>query len=280
MRKFLTEGSGADAFGPQQHLAIEASEALEAEIEEIVRSDFQPDTFEEIREERIMTWTDSHPIRSMNFTRESVVMLLADKAVMPEGLMESVASFQDIAFDLSGRLRLFGSQLPRQLAWQIELSKSELFDHEWMQNADAHIESIAVSVDDITTVVDELPDLVAREREIAFEEISRQRLDTLEALSSEREIVLDALTEQREATIAELRKERIAVVDALKAERQATLEDAEAMVIRAVDASGPRFNAVVDHIVWRVIQLVVAAVILAPVVVWIYSRILPRRRTS
>jgi hypothetical protein len=70
MRHFFTTGAGRNAFGPLQSIAVEASEALERAVGEVVASVTVSGDAPE-GEQIVRAWEDSHPITSMEFLRET-----------------------------------------------------------------------------------------------------------------------------------------------------------------------------------------------------------------
>ena len=77
MGDFFTTGAGRDAFGPLQSIAVEASEALERAVGEVIAS-VTVSGDAPWGERTVRAWADSHPITSMEFLRETTASEFAD----------------------------------------------------------------------------------------------------------------------------------------------------------------------------------------------------------
>lgn len=287
MRGFFTEGPGSEVFGAQQGIAIEAVETLEREISGIAKTCAKEAEYEAWRESVLVPWVEVHPIDSLQIVRFSIVPRFAEEARTGANMFGALGSIEEIAFDLSGRLRFLASELPRQIAWEFELAKQDLLEEEAVRSALADLtrasesaERAVEAVDRMVVVVEGMPALVTAEREAAMEQVQAERMSVLEwaeaeranmveTIAAERSIALDTLVAQVDRMLDTVHSERAEILEAVTRERNAAIRDLE-----------PTLEEAIDHLVWRVLQILAAAIVLSPILVWIYGRILRPRRVS
>jgi hypothetical protein len=198
MRDFFTMGAGRDAFGPLQSIAVEASEALERAVGEVIASMMVSGDAPE-GERIVRAWADSHPITSMEFLRETTASEFAD--VLGQQQAGGLAVLGDLAMqatDLSERLKYYAAAMPKQMRWQSKLVLLELLDEADVEGFLGNVGSIDRSAFRLAEFADTVPALVGDQAAFAVDallaslrEVNRQRLETLEALTAERIAVME-----------------------------------------------------------------------------------------
>ncbi len=231
MRDFFTMGAGRDAFGPLQSIAVEASEALERAVGEVIASMMVSGDAPE-GERIVRAWADSHPITSMEFLRETTASEFAD--VLGQQQAGGLAVLGDLAMqatDLSERLKYYAAAMPKQMRWQSKLVLLELLDEADVEGFLGNVGSIDRSAFRLAEFADTVPALVGDQAAFAVDallaslrEVNRQRLETLEALTAERIAVME-----------QVGNELIAMMDQVAAIADSTLRRAPVAADEVVD---------------------------------------------
>ena len=244
MRDFFTTGAGRDAFGPLQSIAVEASEALERSVGELVASVTLSGDAPEV-EPLVRAWADSHPITSMEFLRETTASEFAD--VLGQDQAGGLAVLGNLAMqatDLSERLKYYAAAMPKQIRWQAELVLLELLDEADIEEFLGNVESIDRSALRLADVADTVPALVGDQAAFAIDALSDELLASLREVDRQRIETLDALT-----------RERIAVMDQLDNELIAMMEQLAALADGTIRRTPGALNDVVDYAFRRALVL-------------------------
>jgi len=164
--------------------------ALEAELDRIIllaTGGAAPDKLGKMDE-----WARENPMR-LNFTRPSVTATVAAQMTEKQvGGLAVAGNLDSRMEDVTDRLTIYASILPKQVRWQAEVVVSKA------------IEEI---FDDIRLLTAEIAAILAGER-----------VAVLEGVAAEREIVLAEVDRQRTETLAFVREERLALTADLVAE--------------------------------------------------------------
>ena len=285
MTRFFESGAGRDLFGEQQPLALDASRGLQTRIEALARSIARDPEMPRARG-ALTDWVEENPIESLLFARDSPTPLLADLVGGEKrGAFAVVGSLGESVTDISSRISIYAETMPKQARWQAQLVMEQLVGEDELAEsilALRSLTSLEAQLSEAMLLVDDLPGLVAGERELILSVlqaerailtrfIEEQRLETFEFVQGERAAVLDSVHEQRVETIEELRVERVAII-----------EEIRSMSGELIDQSEQRAERLIDHLVLRLAQLVVALALIAGLFVLIVVVILrrPRRAAS
>ncbi|MEE9470286.1 MAG: hypothetical protein V3W32_01100, partial [Gemmatimonadota bacterium] len=176
MGDFFTTGAGRDAFGPLQSIAVEASEALERAVGEVIAS-VTVSGDAPWAERTVRAWADSHPITSMEFLRETTASEFADVLGQDQaGGMAVLGSLAMQATDLSERLKYYAAAMPKQIRWQSELVVLELLDQPDVEEFLGNVESIDRSALRLADFGDTVPALVGDQAAFAIDALSAELL--------------------------------------------------------------------------------------------------------
>ncbi|NBD08685.1 MULTISPECIES: chemotaxis protein [Corallococcus] len=188
--------------------------------------------------ERVRTWARQHPLTGPLVTRESTTGLLASVTeVSGGGLLSTAAGLVEDTRDLTARVDLYASSLPRQARWQAELVADDAMRAPNIQSALAELGRTVDLLERVGAVAANTPALIDRERRAV-----------LDALHAERLGLQDFVTGERQAVLADVGQERQAVVDALHAERIATLQQLDGLARGWVDHAFDRLGPLVDRV--------------------------------
>jgi hypothetical protein len=233
MRQFFTVGSGNSFFGDQQAIAVRTAQKIESIFKDYGDDAQQVARFENL-EARLEEWASSHPIEGSLYDRTSIIPYLKEFQVdIDQGVVGSV---QEIAVDvraLSTHLNLFAAQIPREARWHGEYLLAEM-------DAEARLDEIEA---DAARVTDALGRVMAQieSGELAID---------IKALRSLHSDILRL--EQR------IGEERALVLDEVSRQRIETLARIDALVERSLAEASSSATDLVDHLVWRAIQLLAA----------------------
>jgi hypothetical protein len=125
--------------------------------------------------------------------------------------------------------------------------------------------------------------MAGKARQLAIQDVDRQRLAAESFVIGERERLADEMTQQRIGAIADLRGERLAATADLRAERQIVLDAVHAEKVGAMsdlrELSQQTLNdfdrssrRLADHLFWRALELVLLTLSLSFIGAWILLR--------
>jgi hypothetical protein len=199
--------------------------------------------------------------------RDSIVPNFADRASGLGGdVFDTLGTFEQIAVAMEKNVSLHANTLPSLSRWQ-----AELVVHDLLHRTD--VEQMFQTFGDVSGLIQDVPGLVdqiaaeasaiaASEREIVLDDVERQRLHTLDVLSEEVETTRQLLVEELETTrrfVTETREE--------------ALVQADEILERAVVQLEQPILRVVDHVLLRLLQGLLVALVALPFVLRIYRRI-------
>jgi hypothetical protein len=247
MRQFYdVGGAGEDRFGPHQAIAVEGIRAVETQIDSAVMANQPTEVYERFHN-FVYNWADSHHLNDLYLRRsvgEAALTQLSDDR--PQG-MAQLGTLTEFASDAQHMSLMLATYIPKEVRWQSELLIGSLADTTRLSPVLAAVDSMAV-LQALTDLLEQTPGLIAEERAALFREVSRERLAILENLERQRiatlQAAVDLINSERESTVRE--------VSALIASERGAITDAIADSKAAI-MDGSR--GVIDHIVWRVIQV-------------------------
>ncbi len=228
------------AEGTTPGLLAEAQRALgdmESQVEALWREVSGREDVSNARSQ-VHAWAAEHPLTGPLVTRESTAPLLASVVeASGGGLLKQAAGLLEDTRDITARVDLYASSLPRQARWQAELVAADAMNAPALRSAMAELARTVDILDRVGGVAASTPALVARERTAV-----------LEALSQERRSLQDFVSSERQAVMAGVGRERVAVLEALHAERVAALQQVDGLAMGWVDHAFDRAGRLVDRV--------------------------------
>ncbi len=290
MQELFATGAGSTAFGPFQADVTAVSGKLAAQMREISSSiTVSPEATDRLERDVVEAWVVTHPIRDLTFVRESPIARLMEYARERGSTLQSIATIEEVLGSFSQQLRVYFTDLPRQVRGEIELLRAEVLPPELATAVLADMRLTAAAVDRAASVAELMPGLVRDERAAVLNEIQRQRILLVAAFAAERETVVallrQAVTFERDLMLRSVEVQRLATLEWATSERRAAVDALREELAGAVTTlRGERAavmqesRAIANAILLRLVMFVVAAVVLAPLVAHVYARVWPRRR--
>jgi hypothetical protein len=276
-RDFFETGLADDAFGEYQHIPIATSHAVLDEIESIARA-LAPNDFDRMKG-TIEDWVAQNPIDNLLFNRQSTAPLTA-AALGPasSSALSAVGSMSDEVRDLSARLSVYNEIIPRMARWQAgilltaEAGGASII--EALRDIEIHargVQDIAAFLDSTQVFIDSLPNLISSERQAVMNDITRERIAVMREISALLNLTLEAID-----------RERLAVMNGVTEERIAALQEVDAIAARltelALSQAEVRIEAAIDHLIWRMAQVLAVFAVLLAVVGFFVLRYLSARK--
>jgi hypothetical protein len=213
-------------------------------------------------QEFIQTWAAEHPLEDLLFVRRSTTTRWMDTAAgTTGGGLESVAEIEESMVDLLARMRSYAGELPKQARWQSQLAVLDVLEGQDMQRFFATIDAVESDIGKIERRFDEFTIMVDAMYREAWQHVAAQQAQaTADA---------DALLA---ATLAAITAEREAVLLAIEESRTATLADLGAMGGPMLTETSAALRGAIDHLVWRLAQLLAGFLVVAGVIGWLLIR--------
>jgi hypothetical protein len=272
MVDYFETGEGRERLGAWADFALSTSRDLDREFETFLAGTVNTGDISAGRQ-FIDRWAAEHPIHGSIAGRPSILNEVADVRIKGGlGGFKSLGRLSVSMDDLSRRMEVYSAQLPKIATWQAEIMLLGMLGDDATDPPLARLPELMDTAAELGATVEELPDLVAEEREAIFEEIRAERLDTLEYIRAEREAILAWATAEREAilrdvdrmrqaTTDDLRGEVRTVTETLLGERDEVIAAADDISTRAIDHSMNRAESLIDHVFVRLIQLLGIALV-------------------
>jgi hypothetical protein len=289
MDQLFTNGAGAGAFGPFQPEAVDVARRLVDQMREIGGSiAVSPEARAEFEHKFIDPWLAERPLRDITFVRESPIARFAEQFPARGDMFQSVGAMEGLAVGLSQQARIYLADLPRQLRGEVDLMRADILPPAGVASMQEDLHVSAAAADRIASTVEGISPLVMNERRIVLDEVSRQRVLVMEAVSVEREraigAIVRAVAAERSELLRTLESQRLATLEWATAERREAIAEARRELARALEAlRGERavvvddVRHIVDVVLLRVALFLVVAALLAPLVAHAYARVWPRR---
>lgn len=206
-------------------------------------------------------WARSHPIDSTFSVRQSAHGLFADFIENESSGILSLARRTELTVtDLAARVNLHAIHLPKQIRWQSELMLEESLLLDYPQRAVDSLGPIPIGIDELPVDIPEerrlLLEALREERLDTLRWLNRERLDTQAFVRAERVAIADLLAAERAILLTALVHERDEAIAAIDDQRRDTLEELSGSVPVMISAAGTQ---VVDHLMWRLAQLLMVA---------------------
>jgi hypothetical protein len=253
MLYFLDTGPGQNLFGDQQGDAVATTRILERRIHALGVMGSESGDISGL-EEKLDPWVRKHPLRDLQFARESTTPFWAEFVASRGSGIAAVGRMEESLSDLIARMDIMSENLRKQARWETQLLMSESLATGEIGEFLARIDSVEVNINRIRSVLVDLEPILARQVAALMitggELVQRERVLALESWEIEREILF--------ARIEALQKETFAL---LAAERALILTEAEAAADRTIETSLERTRALIDHLVFRIAQLAVGGLL-------------------
>jgi hypothetical protein len=254
MRHYLEEGAGNSLFGDRQDIAVRAAHTIEAFF--ISTSDTNNATEVSKRINRnLEEWAREHPIDNRAFNRESVIPYLEKLRIgYASSVFESVGDIAENVSGLSNRVNLYAAQLPSEVRWQAEYVIADM-------RVEERLDSI--------------------QRQAAFALASVERLTRTIASGN---LTLDIRSLQKLHDDIGLLKQWISVERGIalgNAERQRleTLQELQRLADQMLEKTSGQATVIVDHLMFRIAQLVALLVVIIILCGVIVLRLLRTKRS-
>ncbi len=254
MHYFLDTGAGQDLFGDQQADAVATARILERRIHALGVMVSKSGDISGL-EENLEPWVRKHPLRDLQFTRESTTPFWAEYVASAGGAMAAVGRMEESMQDLIARMDIMSENLRKQARWETQLLMSESLSTGEVGEFLARIDSVEVNIDRIRIVLEDLDPILSRQVDALMitgdELVMRERMLANENWEVEREILF--------ARIETIQRETFAL---LAAERALILTEAEAAADRTIETSLDRTRSLIDHLIFRIAQLAVGGLLI------------------
>ena len=284
---YFETGPGRTTFGGSASIALETVRRMDKEFAATTSAMTVKGDVSQV-EADVGQWAAEHPIRYAIRDRETSLGLAAARNLGTSfSAGEVIADFSATADDLSRRLEVYSDQLFRQARWEAQLIAMDLAGTLGVngmlplaervivssEQIAAGVARLSAALERIGAVMDGAPGLVAAEREAALNAAHVELGRTLSFLQEERITALQAVSDERIAALQHLSAERATVIKELQAivaaEHAAITREAETVAVQ-----------VVDHLMWRVAQLVAAVLAALTVAAVVLAIALGRMRSS
>jgi hypothetical protein len=193
MVNYFELGEGKEDFDHWYQIAYDSSLKLEKRLEQLVASAVPEGNIDPLKSD-FKSWVREHPIARDFIYRDTVVSVLAEIIGKQElNTLQSVGNLDLRMEKIADQLSVYVNLMTKQARWQAELVLAETFEKHDAKAAVSTLVGLADSLNQISPVVAEFPELIAQERK-AF----------LDTLKTERETILQSIDKQRIATLSEI----------------------------------------------------------------------------
>lgn len=269
MQAYFESGPAQVTLGDRRAYALETATRIELLAHALVTR-IVGDSVSTAFEPRLQRFVDENPIDPATFTRRSI--LAADTVETPDptgGVGLAVAGTFWAAKTVGDRLGEFDDILGKELRWNLELLAYDLAK---TPAVDTTLRNVHLLLGRLGTLTDTLPLLAAGERAAVLAAVHEELILALRMIREERIATVSAVSTERQAILAAVTAERIAVLEAITRERIATLAALDSVMARTLERS----EGLVDHMFWRLGQLLALLVVLVAVGVLVVPRLRTR----
>lgn len=190
-----------------------------------------------ITETSINEYVAEHPLTGRLWRPSPAPLLAAYRERTGGGVFGDVKSLDSGVDEISHRLDIMTTQLPKQIIWHTDLLiQSRL--------GDFGIADLPRQIQQVTDTLDQVPDEIERHRVETLADIDRQRRETIDALDAEVDETMSQISEQREQTLADLDRQRLETLDHIDATTSRSLEQISSQRVDTLD----RFDDMVEGV--------------------------------
>jgi hypothetical protein len=263
--------SGNANFEEWQPVALDAARSLEARAETIARAVYSGEDFPGAR-------ANVHEFAAENrvgddYVRASTVPLTAELAAGQQlGTFAAVGNMAEALNDLAGRLNIYFEHLPKQSRWEAERLVDEILEERGIDSLFTSLYTLGNVGESLDTLVYGLPQIISTERTAVLEAVHQERLETMAQVDAMRRAVTADLQAERALVIDKLSEERVTILTEVNRQRVEALLELEELRARTLVELTVSLEDVVDHLFWRMVQLLVVVVVVLIVAALIISR--------
>lgn len=227
MQDRMAAGGVWERSATAQSLLTETCRQMETELEEVFRKIAPTADIPALRA-KVHAWAAAHPVGDTLASRVSTRALVADTAKQGSvGGLQALAALPETLDDAMTRVDTYARFMPKQARWQAELLVGDLVTGPEGRGALDQLADVSGSVERISKVLEQLPELSTREREAVLravtaernatlEAVRRERLETLAFADGQRQVITKDLTAGRQALIEELRSKIVPDVEMMR----------------------------------------------------------------
>jgi hypothetical protein len=212
----------------------------------------------------VQRWAADHPIRHSISGRESALSRVYEQEfLVSRSAIEYVADAAATADDLTRKLDIYSDQLFRLARWEVErlqLDQAVPLAERAVKSAEqavTTVDRLAPTIERSLSIAQDLPKIVASERETALKAVHDEITRTLQAVREERVIALDAVSKERVIASKEIKDALLAQADHLaedgerisKEEIDYVMEKVTRMVLIAITVAIP--VVLLGLLIWR-----------------------------
>ncbi|UCD23779.1 MAG: hypothetical protein JSW51_12195 [Gemmatimonadota bacterium] len=273
MRDYFALGPGREWFGAHQQVAIDASVMLEREAHDMAM-DLTEGRMADSTVALIDSMARAEPIRNRSFSRASVSLVWSDLAgAGASGLAGTAANMERQLDEVTNRLAYYNEYLFKLARWEGELMMGDIAN---LQQVDTTLSSLQRALSIFTDLADSLPELVLAERLALIHAIENERVSIVDAIDQQRMATVEVAEAQVDILLRSLGSERALILAAIKAERMATMASLDSILAERIGQT----ESVVDHLIWRLAQLILVVGLALLVVVIVFYRLARRGRQA
>ncbi len=254
MEEYFDRGAGQDVFGPHQDIALEAVRRLD--VAALEQGFLVTDSTRDVQGARndLNVFVEQYPILGPQFGRTSFAMVSA--ALLGADAATAVAAVGNInqaVGEITNRLAFHNEYLLKQASWAALVLLEDLAQDTLVTGT---LATASEALQNASKLAEELPSLVASERQAVFEALHLELASLIEAFDTQRTATLAVLSAELRLLVDDLVRERTLVGEGVTAERMAT-----------ISAITPLIEEAIDQAFWRATQLIIAIALLAVLLV-------------
>jgi len=249
---YFTSGSGRDAFGAQQPIAVAAAGQAINEMMLLASRVLRTGKMADTSSANLKAWAAAHPMQGPALRRVSILgadweaLGLSDRS-----LGGTIGNVDRSLANLSYRMGYLNETLAAQVRWNAELAAEDAMH---APRVDTLLGTGTATLRSVGALADDAPGLIDRQREAMMRDIDRERIAMMRDIDRQRVLAFQELAAQRVALEAALSAERAALMEQVGRERAAAFLAADSLAQRSIDRSG----AMLRRLAW---QLTLAALI-------------------
>jgi hypothetical protein len=218
---YFTTGSGRDAFGPQQSIAVAAARESERIVLASAGRNLKSGRLSPQFAISVRQWAAEHPMHGPTLTRATILDSDWDAlGLSAQSLQATIGNVDRTITNITYRLSFLNETLAKQARWNAELAMAEAMDS-------PRVDSIygigTATLGSVGTFLDSTPALLDRQREALMRDVDRQRVLAFQDIAAQVRVLEVTLAQERAALMAQVGQER-----------EATLLAADSVVSRSL----------------------------------------------
>lgn len=249
MRAFLSEGhAGGALFGRHQEAALTVAVELADDAEALAKRLIPAHEFGRYQK-FVDSYSDEHPLQSLEFARASVVELWSRQSGTDIKLVDSLGTIPEAMSDVADRLKMYSDSVPSRAMWKTQLTLRESgYSQTDVRSALNQLDSRLAR---LSTAADTAPGLVHD----AIRDVRLSIRDVLDRVDASSRALINALDVERAALSATVRTEREAITGTVDTQRQAIALDAGKIADQVVRTTGEEVRRLAREVLLLLIVL-------------------------